>query len=55
MNEIDRLAEWLKLMRDTGAADDMDPKAAWADAALKGYTVEDLNDGRIAINGDTAL
>ncbi len=40
-DEVKRLREWLTTMVNEGPADDMDPKAWWADAALKGWTVED--------------
>ncbi len=50
VTEIIRLKKWLKLMSETGAADDMDPKAAWANAALAGWSVDDL--GSIPFKGD---
>jgi hypothetical protein len=45
-DELDRMAEWIDLFQSTGI-DYTDYIDIWADAALKGWTVDDLIEQRI--------
>ena len=53
--ENKRLREWLQMIWHNGPADDMDPNSDYAEAAIKGWSVDDLLNGRIPFNDSYEL